>query len=60
MSNKPKKRWISSSIGYMLMGIASVNCVFAWKPTTGLEWSMWVGNLLLFIVGSVYTMKHSK
>ena len=60
MSDKQKKRWLRSSIGYILMGIASVNCVYGWKPTTELEWSMWAGNLLLFIVSSVYAWKHSK
>ena len=60
MSDKPKKRWLRSSIGYILMGIASVNLVYGWKPTTELEWSMWIGNVLLFIVAHGYTWRCSK
>ena len=60
MSNKPKKRWLRIAIGYALLGVASVNCVYGWKPATELEWSMWIGNVLLFIVAHNYTWKHSK
>ena len=60
MSDRRKKNWIRSSIGYILMGIASVNLVYGWKPTTELEWSMWIGNVLLFIVAHDYTFKRSK